>query len=194
MSLNPAALDGFRITLPTVGQKEMRLAGPMVPASWYIPAELEKQLQSQGKPVPPPVAGHLLLDTGAAQIAIDNEVAKSLGLKPVKTAMEGQGIKGFDEMECYYARLLLPVLPIQNARPLTVTPVMIGIPIEQVWETTGMMANYIKWGYETSPGVPLKVIGILGRLFLQFTKVTFNGLTGATEIEIDKSCMYPKTD
>ena len=165
----------------------------MVPAAWYVTAEKERELQMAGKPLPTPIEGYLLLDTGAAHIAIDSDVAKALGLEAMDKTTEVHGIKGYESMTHFMARLLLPVIPIQNARPVTTTPVRIGIPVE-AWESTGMMANYLKWGYEVKPGVPLKVIGLLGRIFLQFTTIAYNGLTGAVDIEIDKSSMYPQKD
>lgn len=191
--MNPDDIDGFRIVLKTVGQKEMRLAGPMVPASWYITEERERELRSARKTVPQPIEGFLLLDTGAATIMIDSDVAKQLGLEPIGKTSEVHGIKGYESIDHYNARLLLPVIPLHGSTPMTPGPVKIGIPTE-AWESTGMMANYLKWGYESKPGVPLKVIGVLGRIFLQFTTMTFNGMTGSVEIFIDKSSMFAQHD
>jgi hypothetical protein len=193
MSFDFNALDGFRIILPVVGQKEMRLAGPMVPASWYITAEHERELQLAGKPLPQPIQGFMLLDTGAAHIGIDIDVAKQLGVEPMGETKDVHGIKGYESIDHYLARLLLPIIPVQNGRPLTTTPVSIGNPVE-AWGLDGIMNKYLGWGYKTQSGEPLKVIGVLGRIFLQFTTFTYRGLTGETDIDIDKSVMNPKRD
>src|SRR6266702_4101399 len=188
MSFDMNAFDGFNITLPRVGQKELRLAGPMVPASWYLTTERERELQLSGKPLPAPVEGCMLLDTGAAHIGIDIDVAKELGLEVMGQTKEVHGIKGYESVDHYLARLLLPIIPIQNGRGLTPNPVQIGVPVE-AWGLDGIMNKYLSWGYKTQSGAPLKVIGILGRIFLQFTTVTYKGLTGEMAITIDKSVM-----
>jgi hypothetical protein len=36
------------------------------------------------------------------------------------------------------------------------------------------------------------VIGVLGRIVLQFTRFVYNGLTGEVDIYIDKAIMSPK--
>jgi hypothetical protein len=190
-ALNQA--DAFRITIPAVGQKEMRFAGPMIPASWYIPEEIEAALRVARKPITPAIEGHLLLDTGAAHIGIDSDVAIQLGLKGVEQATPVHGIKGHETMKHHMARLLLPVIPLRNNQPLASVPVAIGFPIE-AWEITGIMAKYEKLGCEVKPGVPLRVIGILGRIFLQFTKLTYNGLNGTVDIRINKAAMYARND
>jgi hypothetical protein len=185
--------DAFRITIPAVGQKEMRLAGPMIPASWYISEEAEAALRVAGMPITPAVEGHLLLDTGAAHIGIDSDVAIQLGLKGMKKATPVHGIKGYETMNHYMARLLLPVIPLRNNAPLASAPVAIGFPIE-AWEITGIMEKYEKLGCEVKPGVPLRVIGILGRIFLQFTKLMYNGLNGTVDLHINKAAMYGRND
>jgi hypothetical protein len=185
--------DAFRITIPAVGQKDMRFAGPMIPASWYIPEETEAALRIARKPITPAIGGHLLLDTGAAHIGIDSDVAIQLGMRGLNKATSVHGIKGYETMNHHMARLLLPVIPLRNNQPLASVPVAIGFAIE-AWEITGIMAKHEKLGCEVQPGVPLKVIGVLGRIFLQFAKLTYNGLTGAVDIHIDKAAMYARND
>jgi hypothetical protein len=68
----------------------------MVPASWYITAERERELQLAGKPVPQPVEGFMLLDTGAAHVGIDIDVAKQLGLEVMGETKDVHGIKGYE--------------------------------------------------------------------------------------------------
>lgn len=192
MVFDPNKIDGFMIVLDTVGQKYMRQTGPMIPASWYITAEREAQLNMLGGTLPTPVDGYMLLDTGAAHISIDDAVARELKLKPMGKMTEVHGIGGKGSLDHYEARLLLPVVPLVAGTPASV-PVKIGVPTE-AWESVDIQKNHSMLGHATPDGKPIKVIGVLGRIFLQFTRFTYNGLTGSVEIYIDKSAMFAKRD
>jgi hypothetical protein len=54
----------------------------------------------------------------------------------------------------------------------------------------GLQANHEAHNLKAANGLP--VIGILGRLFLQFTKFTYDGLSGNLVIEIDEGVQYPR--
>lgn len=189
---NPNLIDGFKINVNPVGQKYMRQTGPMIPAKWYITAEREEQLNMLGGALPKPVEGYMLLDTGAAHVAIDGEVARELRLKPLGKTTDVHGIAGTRPLEHYDVRLILPLVPMKANKPVLGFPT-IAIPIE-AWESPDIQANHHAWGYTTPDGKPLKVIGVLGRIFLQFATMTYDGLNGNLEIFVDKSVMYPKED
>jgi hypothetical protein len=192
MVFDVRSVDEFKIHLGPVGQKYLRQAGPMIPASWAITAEHEQQSKLLGKPIPLPSEGYLLLDTGAAHISIDTDVARELSIMPMGNKTTVHGFGGGGETEHYLANLILPVQPMKDGEPIG------GVfgfrsPVE-AWAGKDMRANHLNWGYKTPSGTPLHVIGILGRIFLQFTRVTYDGLTGEVEIYIDKSIMSPKKD
>ncbi len=67
----------------------LRLAGPVVPVQIEVPSLLAKHLASVQKPVPPPVTGLALVDTGATSTAVNESTASGLGVSPVGTATVG---------------------------------------------------------------------------------------------------------
>lgn len=192
MSFDPRQVDEFKIALDAVGQKHLRQAGPMIPASWCPTPEREQQLRLLGKQVPKPIEGYLLLDTGAAHVSIDTDVARELNIMPMGKKQEVHGFGGGGEVDHYLANLILPVIPFKNGKPLAGT---FGFrsPVE-AWASKDIRKNHLEWGYTTTDGKPLHVIGILGRIILQFTRFTYDGLTGSVEIFIDKSIMSPHRD
>ncbi len=73
--------DGRVIPLPP-GQP-LVLTGPRVPVSVAVPSEVAQFLTQSGRPIPQPVAGFGLVDTGAAASCVDNTVAEQLQLPVV---------------------------------------------------------------------------------------------------------------
>jgi predicted aspartyl protease len=63
--------------------------GPQVVVQVEVPTALAKLLSGSGQPVPPPVTGRALIDTGATASAVDASVVAALGVKPVGTANIG---------------------------------------------------------------------------------------------------------
>ena len=59
------------------------LEGPTVPVAVGLPAALVAYLQAQNLPVPPPVVGYVLIDTGASLCAADEAAAHSLSIPPI---------------------------------------------------------------------------------------------------------------
>lgn len=187
-------VDGFKLSVDCGGQKNLRVHGIMIPASW-VPFT-EDELQHTGKfremPVTKKVDGFILLDTGAGPIGIDEDVARELGLKPTGKKQELHGIAGRAYLESYMARLVIGVTPLKNGKSLG-EGFHMGIPLE-AWGLPDIQKSHFDFETKDHTGKPIKVIGVLGRLFLQFVKMEYNGLTGKIEIFIDKSAMYPKED
>lgn len=193
MSINLSEVDAFKIPLAPVGQKSLRQAGPMIPASWYITAEHERELKVIGGTLPRPISGHMLLDTGAGHIGIDDDVARELGLKVLTTTSDVFGFGGSGKIGHYTARLIVPMIPMRDGKPLS-GPAPIGIPVQDAWETQGIREKHREYGYTAPNGAPLEVIGVVGRIILQFSRMAYNGLTGAVELEIDHSILTPMRD
>lgn len=61
------------------------LYGPTVPVSVSPAPALVTYLQSQGLPVPPPVSGLALIDTGATLCMVDDSTVQALGIPPFGT-------------------------------------------------------------------------------------------------------------
>lgn len=59
--------------------------GPLLQVEISVATELAEHLTSQGKPVPKPVSGWALIDTGATRTAIDETVVRELALNSIDT-------------------------------------------------------------------------------------------------------------
>jgi len=59
------------------------VGGPLIAVEVHVPQPLATLLSQQGKPVPKPVPGSALIDTGASITAVDDSVITSLGVQPV---------------------------------------------------------------------------------------------------------------
>lgn len=57
--------------------------GPQLDVEVHVPQALEDLFSQQGKPVPKPIAGKALIDTGASITAVDDSIIISLGVQPV---------------------------------------------------------------------------------------------------------------
>jgi hypothetical protein len=82
---------------------------------------------------------------------------------------------------------------VELTRPISGIPMgahhLIGFPLK-VHGIVGLQANHEAHNLKAPNGLP--VIGILGRLFPQFTKFTYDGLLGNLVIEIDESIQRPR--
>jgi hypothetical protein len=133
------------------------------------------------------VGGFFILDTGASGSSIDQSVADELGLKPTRTTT-GHGLGGETEIKCYLVMLFIPAEPLlMKLAPGALA--VLGMPQE-----VGSVVN-LHEGHEATLGkLPGRLIGLLGRSFLQFTKTTYDGLTGTITIEADQTMRDPKLD
>lgn len=71
--------------VPSPSPGGLRTLGPIIPVQIEIPLVLNQQLQAANKPIPPPVTGSALIDTGAGASAIDRQVPGKLGVSPIGT-------------------------------------------------------------------------------------------------------------
>jgi len=73
--------DGKSIAIPPAIALTQR--GPIIQVTIGIEQNIAQQLLSQGMPLPQPVPGLALIDTGATSTCIDEDVAKQLNLPVV---------------------------------------------------------------------------------------------------------------
>lgn len=64
----------------------LMISGPRLDVEVHVPPAFEKLLVKEGKPIPKPVVGKALIDTGATISAVDDSVITSLGVQPVGVA------------------------------------------------------------------------------------------------------------
>ena len=67
----------------------LRMAGPSLQVEVSVPTALANQLQAANQPIPNPVLGLGIVDTGASISAVDSTVISQLGVQPVGTANVG---------------------------------------------------------------------------------------------------------
>ncbi len=149
--------------------------GPLVVATWSVPESLEKALINAGKPVPDPVSGHMLVDTGATRTSIAKEVAeKQLGLRPTSVART-YGAGGLHENPCYLARFQLEIMDGSrgHATGIARESVVMGIPELGNHPTAAEFH-----------GKPIRLIGLLGRDFLRHATLTYDGDAGRIEMRL----------
>ena len=78
----------FFVENPSTGQRQIHSGllaaiGPRIDVEVHVPDALAYLLTQQGKPVPNPVTGEALIDTGASITAVDDSIIQSLGVQPV---------------------------------------------------------------------------------------------------------------
>lgn len=71
----------FQMFGPNPG--ELQRVGPVLPVEVMIPRALEEVLRRNGEPVPAPVRGLALIDTGASNSGVEEAVFQVLRLSPV---------------------------------------------------------------------------------------------------------------
>jgi len=69
--------------IPMEPRQLIAMRGPVVSVAIKVPPEIAELLNRQSKPIPAPISGFGLIDTGAATSCIDHEAAKALGLPVV---------------------------------------------------------------------------------------------------------------
>lgn len=172
----PKPPNRFKISYESANQ--LSQLGPLVRAVWSVPEALEAHLKAAGRAVPPPVSGFMLVDTGATRTAIASGVAeKSLGLRTTGVA-KTYGAGGLHENPVYFAHFELGITDSKTGAKTTIQreSEVMGIPdldkpIDGVTETRG--------------GKPVRLIGLLGRDFLQAATLIYNGHEGWIEIKMN---------
>lgn len=72
-----------------IGPNVLVQTGPLLQVEVSIPPTLARFLTAQNQPIPPPVTGWALIDTGATSSCVDSKTITSLGVKPIGVAVTG---------------------------------------------------------------------------------------------------------
>lgn len=154
--------------------------GPLIMAVWSIPQVIEDFLKSNGTPLPAPVKGALLLDTGATGTCISIKAAEALGLKPTRL-VDGFGAGGPTKNPIYNARLSISMAnPDGTMRVLRWDREVQGIPD---------LDKHLLGKSLTYAGAQVELTGLLGRDILYFTRFLYDGLAGALKLDFDIAAM-----
>jgi hypothetical protein len=159
------------------------MAGPLVVGRWAVPPPLAKYLVSNGLPVPAPVEGHMLVDTGATRTCIALDVAeRDLSLQPTSIA-HTYGAGGLHESKIFFVEFRLQIIDGKRHSQISNVMQAAGIP--------EMDASAAKLGLADGDGHPLRLIGLLGRDFLGHVTMTYRGVSGRVEFQIHHDSMRP---
>lgn len=152
--------------------------GPLVLGAWSVPKELRDLLEATGIEIPPPIEGHLLIDTGASHTCIAEWVAKALNL-PVDGVGESLGAHGKNQTVFRTAELFIGIQEGKKVHHVIYTRSIQSIPgLEHLFPDIKL-----------SNGEPLRVIGLLGRDLLTGMKLTYRGSEGKYDLEFDVKAM-----
>lgn len=149
-----------RISVESSTQR-LEKVGPLIPGSW------SRHDDELGRRMP----GEFLIDTGAYGAMIDLDVAMSLRLA-VRGTREIHGIHGYGTLQQYLAKLILPAKDSDGKDCL----------FEQVMECVGVPSLL-----EKNREHDARVIGILGRVFLQTVHLEIDGSAGRITLLVRNS-------
>lgn len=133
----------------------LRLSGPTLQIEVAVPDALSQYLTQHGLPVPPPVSGLGLIDTGASVTSIHQPIFDQLGVPPVGSATVGSA-NGPSQQPTFPAKLSFPGTQLQ------------GLAFTQVLSCnlTGTLIG------------DQQLIGLIGRDLLQYFVFIYNGPAG----------------
>jgi len=165
----------------------LRLLGPVIRAHWMVPDNVAASLKARGREVPGPVHGEMLVDTGASTTCITRAVADELGLQPIGVK-KTMGSAGVHENELFTAKLSLGITDQATGVQTWVTmkkSQAIAIP------TMGSPPVHV---FEEGESKAVRLIGLLGRDFLQHTTFTYYGSLGRLEVHLDLASIKAAID
>lgn len=159
------------------GADFLQHVGPYVGAGWAVPPALETELRRQQKPVPAPVSGYLLLDTGAEKTCISMAAARKLELKPI-AKVKGFGAGGEHTFDLVFARLQITIL---DHRGITTS-----IWWDQPAQCVPDLEKHPQGRGVTIQDKPVELVGLLGRDILRLTTIIYNGREGKLQVTFDR--------
>jgi predicted aspartyl protease len=148
------SVTGQIIVLPPA--TALKEQGPRLRVSISLHHSVAQRLLDAGTPVPAPVTGFALIDTGASTTSVDEESAKSLGLGSVGEAQVASASERSTVRNMYPVTIEVEGLPLPISAPQA-----IGAELR----SQGLLV-------------------LIGRDVLQFCTLFYNGLTGQITLAI----------
>jgi len=130
------------------------------------------------------VRGLFFFDTGALGASIDAAVAEELSLKP-DGQHEVQGFNVSSSEDHYTVKIVIAAEHVPSHRKNA----GMSHQISGVTGIKNMHNRLVAIFKEEAPG---RIIGIIGRDFLEYTTMVYDGLNGTVTIEVDSSILCPK--
>jgi Aspartyl protease len=162
-----------RITV-NIPPDELAKFGPLIPGRVALPTS---QHPNDG------INGFFLLDTGASQFSIDQTVADELGLTSGRT-VTSHGLGGAVPTKTYQVKIYIPAKPLGSQYPPNAVSVL-------AFQTEVGSLDIHRY-HEGLGNLQKRIIGVIGRTLLQFTRTLYDGLTGTIIIETDSAMRNPK--
>jgi hypothetical protein len=121
----------------------------------------------------------MLIDTGASHTCMALEVAKELGLSPIRL-METYGAGGLHRNPVFEAALRISIADGRgNQTSLDLNSQVMGIP--------DFGRHLPNDALQVPDNFPTRMIGLLGRDFLRIATLTYDGSRGVVDIRLDLS-------
>jgi predicted aspartyl protease len=146
--------DGSKFHIPP--NIVMQERGPCVQVTVGVAQTIAEQLLQQGQPVPQPVSGMGLIDTGASTTCIDDAIARQLQLPVIDVVQMSSASHASTQ---------------QNVYPVKIELVGSGIDIN-VPQAIGAALS--------AQGI----VALIGRDFLQHCTLFYNGITGQITLSL----------
>ena len=137
--------------------------GAILPVEVHVPDIIANQLTSSGQPVPNPVSGMALIDTGCTLTSVDDQAMQSLNLPPVNV-VNTLTASGPAQQNQYPVKLEFPGHGISMA----------------IQAATGV--NLTGQIIPTTP--PQNILVLIGRDFLARTQLVWNGKYGMWSLSV----------
>ena len=155
----------------------LQSTGQVLRVAVSVPEAESAARTSLGRPIPKPVVGVVLIDTGASNTCISQDVADKLSLKPLRIA-QGLGAGGTHQNPVYFVRL-----KIGFADPKT------GLARSFSWEQEAQgipkLEDASKQLKITHGGSRVDYVALMGRDVLAHTDFEYHGPTATIKIHFD---------
>jgi hypothetical protein len=173
-------LHGGSFTIKYGSAEMLAKIGPTIKATWRVPAERLDALKDAGLPVPQPVVGEMLVDTGASATCIAEDAALELGLQAVDLE-EHYGAGGKHKSTIYAATILISIVKDDGTTSyMEGTIRAAGIP---------HLRDYFDNKQVKQGGNPVRMVGLLGRDLLRLSRMNYQGTKGVVNYTFDFSSL-----
>ncbi len=114
-------------SIPSPDPDQLQVKGPSLQIEISISAILATYFQSIGQPIPSPMSGLALIDTGATFTSIDEDILNALGIRPVGSTpvQTPSGVlqqRGIFTCQFSFPGTPIPVFPFANVVGSTLKP------------------------------------------------------------------------
>jgi hypothetical protein len=147
----------FRDSSQQINPNGLMLVGAVLPIEIHVPPQIAQVLADRGDPIPAPVSGLALIDTGATLTCVHEPVLQQLGLNPIGIVQSGTA-SGPVQQSQYPARLVSP---------------------DQGWTSDINAVTGVNLSGQQIPlDPPQDLIALIGRNLLQHWVLIWNGPGG----------------